>query len=331
MLNGVSRALALAFLAAGCAAANERPGRQRALVAVSFNTGTNDGLGHDGLPDDGYGSAEAALSDRYYGDGLAWKAVVEDVRRFFESLLPDVIGLQEIFHSGDCESLPTEAHPGFVCEGWQPGDPTVAQTVAGSGYQVACHPGKPDKCIAVRRSFGSFVGCDADLCLDGLDGGEVAGCGSGSRVGRGVVRLEGGGSLTVVNVHGTSGISDDDQACRVRQFEQVFVDLGDGAPAASGERNVILGDLNTDPGRAADFDVSAAFVNQHAGDGKRFQFVSDVGRQAEPTYAGFFNIDHLLSDAYSGSCWAAGSGSRPPVTEIVYFDHKPLACELFDR
>jgi len=189
-------------------------------------------------------------------------------------------------------------------------------------------PGKPDKCAAVRKDFGSFRGCDEDLCLDGLDGARVEGCGSGSRIGRGVIDLADGGTLTVATVHGTSGVSEEEQACRVRQFEQVFVDL-DGEPAANGARNLVMGDFNTDPGRLADGDASAARVNDFAGDGKPFHFVTDVGPRAEPTYANVFDIDHVISDAFDGDCWAAGvTDGHPPVIDAVYFDHVPVVCTL---
>jgi hypothetical protein len=50
-----------------------------------------------------------------------------------------------------------------------------------------------------------------------------------------------GSTITVVNVHGSSGLAQEDQDCRVLQFDQVFVDLGDvGEPAANGARNPVL-------------------------------------------------------------------------------------------
>src|SRR5690606_35560323 len=133
-----------------------------ALKVVTFNTGTTDGLGHHAPPDDAYGSSQAALSDTYYGDGLAWLAAIEDARRFLAATSASIVAFQEIFYSGDCPSIPAEAYPGFVCERWRPGDPTVAQVIVGEGFQVACHLGKADKCIAVDRRLGSFRGCDAD-------------------------------------------------------------------------------------------------------------------------------------------------------------------------
>jgi hypothetical protein len=327
--RGLAGALVAALLAAaGCG--DDAP-RLR-LTVVTFNTGSGLELDHDALPDDGYGSAQAALTDQYYGNGLAWVALVEETRQFFATTAADLVAFQEIFYSGDCPDIPPEAWPGFVCETWQPGDPTVAQVVVGEGWQVACNRGKPDKCLAIRRTVGSFRGCDADLCLDGLDGAEVDGCGKGSRIGRGVVDLVAGGSITVVNVHGSSGLAPADMDCRARQFALVFEDLGDGAPAANGERNLILGDFNTDPGRAADYDPSAAFVASHVGPGTPLHFITAEGLDAPPTYAGLFNIDHVISDAFRGSCWAAGvTEGHPPVTRTVFFDHVPQVCQVEAR
>lgn len=297
------------------------------FVAVTFNTGTSLDLPHDAPPDDGYGSAQAQLSDLHYGNGLAWQPVVDDATAFFAQVQADVVVFQEIFYSGDCLAIPSSAQVGFVCAQWQPGDPTVAQLLLGAGWQVACHPGKPDKCAAVRKTFGTFRGCAQDFCLEGLEGFTVPGCGQGARVGRGVIDLVGGGSITVVNVHGSSGVSGSDQKCREEQFKQVFVDLGDGQPGANGAFNLVLGDLNTDPGRAALFDSSAKKWNDLVAQGG-FHFISDVGFLATPTYAGIVNIDHAVSDSLAGSCWSAGAAGTPPVTHTVFFDHVPLVCKI---
>jgi len=254
---------------------------------------------------------------------------VEAVQRFFEETDPDVVVFQEIFWPGECPHIPEEAHEDFGCEAWSPGDPTVAEQVLGRGWQVMCHPGKPDKCAAVHRRFGTFRGCNRDFCLEGLEGKSIQGCGNGARVGRGVIDLADGGSLTLVNVHGSSGFRRDDRLCRTRQFEQVFVDLGNGDPGANGRYNLIMGDLNTDPGRLGFLDESAALWNEFAGQDKPFRFVSDVGWDAVPTYAGLVNIDHVVSDTFDGTCWAAGvSEGHPPVTDAVYFDHHPIVCNV---
>lgn len=295
------------------------------LVAVSFNTGSTLGLPHDAPPDDGYGAAEAEISDRAYGDGLAWLRAIDDARRFFSALSPDVVGFQEIFHPGACPDIAEADRAGFVCERWKAGDPTVAQEILGPGYQVACHLGKPDKCLGVKRSFAAIAGCAGDLCLDGLAGSAVEGCGSGSRWGKATLELASGdGAITVVNLHGSSGLSAEDMDCRRRQFEAAFGALG-AAP------NLVLGDFNTDPVRLAGGDPSADAVRELSR-AHGLHFVSAVGEDATPSYGGIVNIDHALSDALRGSCFTAGvDPGHPGVTEMVYFDHRPLVCALTDE
>lgn len=321
------RLAGLALALVGCGADAPTP---LAFSVVTFNVGTTEGLGHDAGPDDGYGAVEAAISDAHYGDGLAWRAAVEDTRAFFAARAPDVVALQEVFHSPECADVPAEARAGFVCETWSPGDPTVAQTILGPGYQVACHLGKSDKCLAVRTDFARFAGCTADVCLDHLAGARVEDCGGGSRVWRAVLELVDGGTITVVSVHGSSGFSDEDAACRSAQFRQVFEALGDGSGAgANGARNVVLGDLNTDPARLAGGDASADVFSGFVGPPRAFRFVSEVGESATPTYGGLVNIDHVVSDAFTGRCEAPGvTPGTSPVTEMRYFDHRPIVCDL---
>lgn len=298
---------------------------------VTFNTGTTDGMPYEQGLDDGYGPEQAQLSDRYYGNGLAWMTAVESVRRFFAALQADVVVFQEIFDARDCAEIPAEARTGFYCEGWTEGSPSVAGYVLGEGWQVMCHMGKPDKCAAVKRSFGRFVGCEMDFCLEGLDGARVEGCGGGSRIGRGLIELSAGGTLTLVNVHGSSGIKASDRECRRRQFEQVFVDFLNGEPAANGPVNLIMGDFNTDPHYMARSDESAARLLDFVGEGKPFHFLTEYGADALPTYA-LFNIDHVISDRLFGSCVVPGvTEGHPPVYEGVYFDHVPIVCDVEQR
>ena len=292
------------------------------LTAVTFNSGTTEGMTHDAEPDDGYTGAHAVTSDTHYGDGLAWIPAVDATAQWFAELKPDIVVFQEIFHSEDCAIIPPDQHADFVCERWQAGDPVVAQEVLGPDYEVRCHPGKNDKCIAVRSAFGS---------LGELDGFDVEGCGSGARVARGLIERTDGSELTVVNYHGSSGLTPEDQDCRTRQVDQVFVDLGDGEPGANGSRNLVMGDLNTDPGRWGDIDTSAARWNDFVGDKGDLQFHTEVGPEAEPSYL-LANIDHVMSDAFSGDCWTAGiSEGHDDVIDAVYFDHKPAVCDLSDE
>jgi hypothetical protein len=310
---------------------------------VTFNTGSGGavGTGEDGE----FTSDLKAVADEVYGNGLAWLPAVEAARRFFGEVQPDLVAFQEIFHTPDCSDIAEPDRAGFVCEGWEPGQETVAHQVLGEGYQVMCHPGKPDKCAAVRLGFGAFRGCEEAFCLEGMAGARVPDCGSGARVGRGVIDLAAGGTLTLVNFHGSSGVTREDAACRLAQVNQVFVDLGtgDGEPAANGARNVILGDLNVDPIRWATFDVSAArwldFVRDpdalpdDPAAARPFAFLSPAGEDAVPSYATLYNIDHVMSDSATGACHVPGvDPGYPPVLDgDIHFDHHPVVCDLLLR
>lgn len=301
------------------------------LTVVTFNTGTSTGLLHDLDTSDGYTSDEAEIAEDWYGNGLAWRAAIDGATTFFAALQPDLVAFQEIFHPEECATIPSQYHDGFICEVWSPGDPTVAQMVLGDGYQIACNWQKTDKCAAVKKSFGSFAGCDRDLCLDGLDGFRVDTCGGGSRNGRGVVELVAGGQLTLVTHHGSSGVEFADQMCRVRQIDQIFLDFGDGDPAANGVRNIVMGDLNTDPGRWTLFDPSAVRWNDFVGGGHDFDWITDASNDATPTYNGIVNIDHVASDSFTGSCVHPGVDGEPPVLDFILFDHLPAVCTLTER
>ena len=302
------------------------------FVVVTFNTGTGLELAHDAEPDDGYSMAHAEITDEHYGNGLSFTPFVEATRAWFEAQQPDIVAFQEIFWPGECAAIPEDAQEGFVCEAWAEGDPTVAEMVLGDGYQIACHPQKPDKCAAVRTAFGSFRDCEAPVCLDGLVGFAAADCGKGARIARGVIdRVDGGPPITLVSVHGSSGLTEKEFACRSAQIEQVFVDLGDGEPGANGTHNLILGDFNTDPARLAESDSSAALWSQYTAESEPFHFVTELGLEVTPTYGGIFNIDHVVSDAFDGSCWSAGvTEGHPAVMDAVFFDHVPVVCDVHD-
>ena len=314
----------------GGEAARIDSGGAGALTVITVKVGTTETMGHDAGPDDGYSSAHAATSDAWYGDGLAWLPAIDATARFPQEVRPEIVAFQEVFHADRCADIPEAHHADFVCEAWTAGDPTVAQQVLGAGYQVACHPGKDDKCVGVRSDWGQVRGCDEAFCLEGLVGGSVEGCGSGARVARAVLEdSRGDAILTVVSVHGTSGLSEEEQGCRVAQVAQVFDDLGDGEAGANGGRNLVLGDLNTDPGRFAGFDASAAAWWDAVAESD-LAFVSPVGPDAPGSYQGLADIDHVLADTHQGACWHAGLDAHPAVIDATYFDHLPVVCALTD-
>jgi len=107
----------------------------------------------------------------------------------------------------------------------------------------------------------------------------------------------------------------------------VLVDLGDGEPGVDGERNLVLGDLNTDPGRFADRDPSAVRWAEAVDIGLRWHTATDPAAPA--TYLGVASIDHVLSDTFVGDCAHPGvDPGSDPVFPNVYFDHAPVVCRL---
>ena len=92
----------------------------------------------------------------------------------------------------------------------------------------------------------------------------------------------------------------------------------------------VLGGLNTDPGRAEFIDNSADRWTDKVGGDNIFQFITEVGFGVPPTYNDMFNIDHVISDHFVGSCRIPGVTDGLPdiLGDSVYFDHKPILCDL---
>ncbi len=290
-------------------------GAASTLRSVTLNGGTTEGLDHD-QGDDGYTSEHAAITDALYENSLSWNPAEEALRGFLADTRPDVVAFQEIFWDPWCQDIEVDLDLDFVCRDYDPAGLTQPQRLLGDDYQVACAPGQPDNCVGVHRDLGSMQGCSEDLCQEGLDGmAPPDGCSNGARVGRVVVDLLEGGELTLVNVHGSSGLDSETRDCRVSQFEQVFEDRGDGQPAAIGQA-LILGDLNTDPFRMTEADPSAAYFAAQV-DGQAWWFLSDD----TPSYGGLTSIDHAVSNTWVGGC------TSPPIWDTVYWDHLPLVCE----
>ena len=124
------------------------------LRVMTFNVGIPD-CSND--PDAAYSCEDAEIAGEWYGTGLSHRALFADTAAFFRATRPDIVGLQEVFHAGNCPEIPPEFHPGFICEDWRPGDSTVSQIVLGADYQIACHQGRPDKCLAVHCEVGRFA------------------------------------------------------------------------------------------------------------------------------------------------------------------------------
>lgn len=298
------------------------------IVVVTFNTGSGANIDEETGKAQGYDRADAKWADDHLGNGLAWTPVVQDTRSWLAAVRPDVIGLQELFWDGGCPDLPEVPPFPSACDDWTPEGPPLVSRLLGDDYTVACHPGAPDKCLAVRRAFATLRGCDASLCLEGLRGARVEGCGKGARAGAATLDLAEGGELTVVNVHGNSGATTEDQDCRAALYDTIFVDAGEGSPLADGARNLVLGDLNQDPARLAGIDRSARRWNELVTEARGWTYLTGVGVDVPGTYGpGLVSIDHVVSDALEGACVTPGlTEGEPPVTSRTYFDHLPEVC-----
>jgi len=315
--------------------ASEASSTPLTFTVLSFNVGTTDKLQHDKDEaegaGDGYTSAHAARNASHYANNLAWWPAEEALTTWLGETRPEVVLFQELFHDPWCDDIETDPAFDFICHGMDPARPRQAQRLLGDDYDVACAPGHPDNCVGVLRSFGRIQGCPetgpCDIDLDGMP--PPSGCTGGARVATAVIELTDGRLLHAVDVHTVAGITDENMACRVEQFHQVFVDRGDGKPAAWGANNVVGGDMNMDPFLWAGLDPSADAWNQYVGDGKPFHYLSSDGPEGTPTIATLFRIDHVVSDALVGSCVVVGATEGvPPVLETSYWDHRPLLCEV---
>jgi len=295
---------------------------------MTFNTGTTKSESSVKADEGVFSREDWKLTDRYYGNGLAWWPAVKAAQKYIQEAQPDIIGFQEIFHPEKCIDIPLEAHRGFICETWRRGDPTVAEFITGEKYQVACHQGAHHKCIAVKRSFASIRGCHKNPCLDFLEGESLPKCSGASRLGRAILDLQSGISLTLVHVHATSGLSKKDKKYRKKQFRKIFQDFGYAQPAANGKLNLIIGDFNTDPKRMPWFDKSAKKLKKFAKK-RKFHFLNGRGKDKKPTYKSIVTVDHILSDKLDGHCHSPGvTKNTRPVLKTSHFDHKPLFCRL---
>lgn len=308
----------------------EPPPGDGTFVVMTMNIGTDKDASYGEAGPDGYGDDDAAVSKEHYGNGLSWTVAEDALRSFLADERPDVVVFQEGFFDDWCTDIP-ELGEKFVCHGYTPSRPLQIERLLGPDYQVACARGQEDNCAGVRRDFATIRGCPLDRpCMAGLDAPDApGGCSSGARVGAMVLDLASGEELTVINVHARSGATLDDMMCRVTHFEQIFEDGGDGAPLASGDVNLIMGDINTDPFMLG-VDPSASYWNDQVGEGKDFHYISsDEDDDGPATYAFDLRIDHIVSDQLQSlGCEVPGADDADPVLDDKFWDHRPVICRV---
>jgi hypothetical protein len=95
---------------------------------------------------------------------------------------------------------------------------------------------------------------------------------------------------------------------------------------------IVLGDFNTDPVLFAEADPSAAYLAStisSEGDGWRWHSPIDPMGPRSYTLA---SIDHVVSNAFLGTCEIPGSSEGvPAVWDRVFWDHRPVVCSLAPR
>lgn len=304
------------------------------FTVMTFNIGTSSQQLHDKDEEegngDGYTSAHSEEVNAHYGNNLAWNPAEQAVIQFIAENKPAIVAFNETFHDPWCEEI--EPMPGLhlVCDEYTEDRPLQIERLTGDDYQVATADGKPDNTIAVRRDFGSLVGCPVNgPCLNGIKGLGVPGCSDGARIGTIEVQLMDERRVAVVVAHTNAGMTLADQQCRVKQFQQMFVDRGDGKPAAYGTVNLVMGDMNTDPFLFAGADPSADEWNLHVGPGKAFHYLSSADAGGPPTHSTTIKLDHVVSDVLSGNCVVPGETEGVmPVMESSFFDHRPVLCTV---
>lgn len=270
-------------------------------------------------------SAEAeAIASTTYADRLAHTEAIAEAADWIAETDPDVVVLQDLFDVRDCELVPADERAGFVCEEDEP--PSVARQVLGDSYTIACHDDNATACIGVHSRFGVPDGCEEEgECLDGAAGDAIEGCPGGARVGRVTIPLV-EAELTMVNVQASEGMSDPAQACRIAQFEQIWLEM-DEDPAANGDRSVVFGSFETDPARLARRDVSAARLIELHEAAEDFLFVTRTNNRSPGAYRGTFDLDHMTSNFYHGACLYSGIDDAVPSLG-ARFDHPAIRCEL---
>lgn len=297
---------------------------------MTFNAGTTTHLPH-GDGSDGYTDELAEIAADLYSNNLSWNPAEERLAVFLAEERPEVAIFQELFFDPWCEEIEVDPALDFVCQGYVADRSLQIERLLGTDYQIACAIGHPDNCVGVLRSFASLRGCPDDgAWLEGLDGlPPPSGCTGGARVGGVALDLPDGRTFTVVDVHASAGLSQEDMDCRVDQFTQVFEDRGDGSPAASGPLNLVAGDINTDPFVLAEADPSAAYWAAFTGEGLPFGYLSSSDEDGPATHVTGLRIDQVISDGLTGDCQVVGEGGAPgPLLDAVYWDHAPVLCQV---
>jgi endonuclease/exonuclease/phosphatase family metal-dependent hydrolase len=278
-------------------------GASETLRVLSANLGNND------------------LRCASYNWKLCLKSVEDRVRDSIRALEPDVVALQEISTAAQCEKR-SERRPKKVCA-QENRTEAEEQTrrILGPGYTIAIAKGRYEA-IAVKVSAGTIKGCEPGaICWAGYLPNLPEGCDPGFSISAVDAALK-GTEVRVVNVHPDSI----KRRCRTLELEQAFA-------LATGPKNLMLGDWNTDPyrGRGEDVEVWKREVAK-----RPFTVHSGLMEHDPPYWTDLVpwpwpdkTLDHVLSDFARGVCTTLGVA--PGTRRLDHdgdLDHRGLLCEL---
>jgi hypothetical protein len=260
-------------------------------------------------------------------------------------LRPDIVALSEVPTPAQCAAL-GEVEPWHICHpdhiAAHGGEQEAVRRMLGDGYTIACNVGAGFECVGARVGRAAIAGCaEGALCRDGARTSPTPdGCDDGfsvSAVSAEVADL----TLDVVNVHPKSGNSDADAECRLGVLRPAFED-DHPDPIRALPMTLVGGDFNFDPysqdPERADVAWWNGLVGGVFGDPERpFWYHSGIAEHNPPypTLFGTLVLDHVVSNALTGTCVTLGAapGTAPADRDAgdniaERFDHRALYCLL---
>jgi endonuclease/exonuclease/phosphatase family metal-dependent hydrolase len=143
------------------------------------------------------------------------------------------------------------------------------------------------------------------------------------------VTWSGGGDAEVINGHLVGPTSGNDE-CRRQQVSNMF----ENAAGAGPPNSIIAGDMNTDPYRPAGLGCSweqsgQEWTNRMGTHGYDYHSTDEFTGIACSTGAPDYTLDHVVSNAYEGSCVVL-DGAPPRLDGGEGMDHYALQCTLHE-
>jgi hypothetical protein len=266
-----------------------------------------------------------------YQGGLCSFAQEEIIAANLARLRPDIAFLTELVDSGRCEPDSWEGDTDLICTGAPDRDPKEqVRRLVGDDYTISC-ASTHATCVAVLSERVTLHGCAAgELCLDGNDTApHPDACGTmGSRTS--VSRIDttvDDVSFALIPVHALNALNQDEDPCRLAQFNLALEDVSISADA------LIAGDWNMDPYRAPDAFPSGIYWHTQVGPEARFTAhnVPGDGSTPTPTWATAATLDFVLSDFLQGECDVLGETegtTRIDGEDLATMDHRAVWCAL---